>query len=247
VAAAAPPAAVATAPSGGSGPIANGPYSGGLGIQDFVVRIVVRMNNGTGSGTVTNPRCGELPISLAVDTAGNVTGNMRYTVYSHCGSGTEARVTGKVDGNRMVLDVTALIGSGRGRVVLAPGMAGAAPSASTPSSSTPALAPPAAAPGSPGGEFDGVYTGGVAAQAVRQMNVRIAGTTGSGAVTNPGCGESTVALKIAANGDVSGSGDVIDLRCSKIPVSVRGKVGNRQLQITMSGPGITVSGTLKAQ
>ena len=243
VAAAAPAAPASPTPApGAAGPLANGPYSGGLDIQNFVVHILIRMTNGTGSGTVTNPRCGELPISLAVDAAGNVTGNLRYTTASGCGAGLDARVTGKVEGNRMLLEVAAVMSNARGRVVLSPGTAGAAPTAAPPAAAAP---PPVVAPGTPAGEFDGVYGGALSAGGgVRPVTLRIAGMTATGTYNTPRCGDSPLTLKVSASGEVSGDATLFDTNCGKFPSSARGRVVNKQLQLSFSAAGGNVSGTL---
>jgi hypothetical protein len=58
------------------------------------------------------------------------------------------------------------------------------------------------------------------------------------------CGDASFAVKIAPNGDVSGDGNAFDGGCGKVPVSVRGRIANKQVQLTLSGPGVSLNGTL---
>jgi len=82
----------------------------------------VKMVNGSGTGTVTNPKCGSLPISLRVDPSGNATGNMKFTISTVCDSGSAGKVTGQAEGNkgiRLEMDGTTTSARGRGKIRLA--------------------------------------------------------------------------------------------------------------------------------
>ena len=74
--------------------------------------------------------------------------------------------------------------------------------------------------------------------------LRIAGSTGTGSYSGPRCGAISFSFRVAPNGDVAGDGDVFDANCGKVPASIRGKIANGQAQLTVSGPGRSVSGTL---
>ena len=116
-----------------------------------------------------------------------------------------------------------------------------------------APAPAAAAPGAGRGEFDGVYggtitaSGGSSTAGNRTTTIRIANNAGSGTITHPSCGETPITIRVAPSGDISGDASSYDNTCSKGPLSVRGRVANRQLQINLSGPTASVSGTLAAR
>ena len=122
--AAPPTSAPATAvPSAATGGIANGRYSGGLSVthhnQSNLLSVAVTVNNGSGSGTVTNQSCGAMPISLNVDPSGRITGNLKFTLRTECGTVIDAKVTGRVDGSRMVLEMNATTTSLRSSLTLA--------------------------------------------------------------------------------------------------------------------------------
>ena len=88
------------------------------------VNIVIRMANGSGTGTVTNPRCGDLPISLTVAPSGSVSGTMKFTAATRCDSGHKAKVSGQVEGKGMRLEMQATMstehGGGKLRLRTAP-------------------------------------------------------------------------------------------------------------------------------
>jgi hypothetical protein len=114
------PQAAAAAPTAGG--LANGTYSSGMNIAagsfDYVVYLSIKMVDGSGTGTVTNPRCGALPISLRVDSSGRIAGDMRFTTYTNCGMGAEGKVTGRVDAGKMVLEMSGTTSNAKGRATL---------------------------------------------------------------------------------------------------------------------------------
>ncbi|MDP2329556.1 MAG: peptidoglycan-binding protein, partial [Reyranella sp.] len=119
------PSVASAAPSGVGGLI-DGTYSGSMSIDNSnnrpaVVHLSVRMANGSGSGTVTNPLCGALPMSLKVDPSGKVTGDMKFTFLSNCGSGTSGRISGQAEGSkgiRLEMESTTTSARGRGKIRL---------------------------------------------------------------------------------------------------------------------------------
>lgn len=114
-----------------------------------------------------------------------------------------------------------------------PGTAGAAPAA--------APAPPAAAPGTPAGEFDGVLS---ATSGIRSVTLRVSGTSATGTYSNPRCADSPVNLKVSASGEVSGDVILLGSSCGSFLYSARGRVANKQMQLSFSAAGGSVSGTL---
>ncbi len=247
--AAAPAPASPTSTPQGAGPIVNGPYSGTLDVRfsggyNDVLHLSVTLNNGSGSGTVTTARCGNFPLSIRVDASGAVAGELRFST-TNCGSQENGRITGRTEGNRLLLDMASTTTAANGRGRLAPGTSAPAFGSASPPPPTPA-AP--ATPGVPAGEFDGVYGGTLASGGgVRPTTLRITGTTGAGTFSVPRCGDTSFTVKIAPNGDVSGDGNAFDGSCGKTPVSVRGRIANRQVQLTLSGPGASLKGTLLPQ
>jgi serine/threonine protein kinase len=111
-----------------------------------------------------------------------------------------------------------------------------------------AAAPPPAASGSgpiPDGTYSGSFnstvtinTGGSA------INVKVAGMSASGTISNARCGSAPVSLKLAPTGEVTGEMTWLDMTCGRIPLSVQGRASGRQLQLRMSGPGASGSATL---
>jgi serine/threonine protein kinase/peptidoglycan hydrolase-like protein with peptidoglycan-binding domain len=123
--AAAPPNVASAAPAGGNRLI-DGTYTGSMNIAfssyDYLVQLSVKVVNGSGTGTVTNPRCGAVPFSFKVDAAGNVTGRMKFTVFTQCDSGTDGKLAGQAEGSkgiRLEMDGTTTNARGRGKIRLA--------------------------------------------------------------------------------------------------------------------------------
>src|SRR5262249_2441480 len=109
--------ASATSASGSSGPsvagtetsrtaaLRDGIYRGGLGIHARALSLELRMSNGNGTGTATSSTCGTGPISLTVDPAGSVTGEMRVATSPNVCEWGPARITGRADGGKLQLVV----------------------------------------------------------------------------------------------------------------------------------------------
>jgi len=83
--------------------IRDGIYRGGLGLFGRALSLELRMSNGIGIGTVTHT-CGTAPISLTVDPAGNVTGELKAPISGGC-SWASANITGRVEGGKLLLAV----------------------------------------------------------------------------------------------------------------------------------------------
>ncbi|MCA0303719.1 MAG: protein kinase [Proteobacteria bacterium] len=97
----------------------------------------------------------------------------------------------------------------------------------------------------PDGAYSGAFnstmtvnTGGSA------INLRVAGTSASGTLSNPRCGTGPINLKLAPTGDVTGEMVWMDATCGRIPLSVQGRASGQQLQLRMSGPGSSGSALL---
>ena len=52
------------------------------------------------------------------------------------------------------------------------------------------------------------------------------------------CGEGPISITISPAGEISGGGGSFDSGCAKVPITVRGRAVNGQLQLNISGPGI---------
>ena len=114
----------------------------------------------------------------------------------------------------------------------------AAAPAATPAA--PVAAPTPAQPASPAAAHDGTYGGVYSAPGrSRPMTIRVAASSGNGTYTNPRCGDGTVSIQISPAGDISGGGLGFDQLCGRLPLSVRGRAANGQIQLTFSGPGGT--------
>ncbi len=111
-----PPAAV------GVGGLANGTYGGGLainlGVASIITRVTVRVASNQATGRVEYDRCGSTPINLAIDPAGAVTGSLQVLNRFDCSVVGDARVTGRVDGRALVLEVRAGSAPATGRMTL---------------------------------------------------------------------------------------------------------------------------------
>jgi peptidoglycan hydrolase-like protein with peptidoglycan-binding domain len=92
-----------------------GTYGGALQIQGQLSRFLVQFTNGGGTGTVSHAGCRPQPVSLRVDSSGNVTGDGSVFTSGGIGSGcfsTPYSIMGRVDGGRLVLGVVTGIGGG---------------------------------------------------------------------------------------------------------------------------------------
>ena len=110
----------------------------------------------------------------------------------------------------------------------------------------PAAAPPAAAGGGP--IPDGSYTGAFAMTGVMSggttINVRVAGNIATGTLNNLRCGNAPINLRLAPTGEISGDVQWFDNTCGKISLTARGKASGRQMQMNVSGPGMSGALTL---
>ena len=111
------PAPQAAAPVVGPGGLANGTYSGGLSITGgghvpAALDVAVRIAAGRGSGSITTRACGASPINLTVDPSGAVVGTAKFH-YVQCNS-FDARVTGRVNGARLFIEVNSTTTNARG-------------------------------------------------------------------------------------------------------------------------------------
>lgn len=121
--AAAPVTTVAPSQLGAVAGALDGTYSGALAISNpgygsSVEQVELRLVGGRGTGTVSNPNCGNSPVNLTVAPSGAVTGTLTYTFLSLCNAhgGT---ITGTVQGSKLVLEMTGTTTAMRGRMTLA--------------------------------------------------------------------------------------------------------------------------------
>src|SRR5262249_30169513 len=107
--ASAPPASgpsgpgVASAGSPSAAAPQNGTYRGGLTVYGKALSVELRMSNGSGVGTVTSSTCGTTPMSVAFDASGNVIGEAKLPTFQWSCALTPARVTGRAQGNKLLL------------------------------------------------------------------------------------------------------------------------------------------------
>ena len=111
-------------PAGSVAGLANGTYRGGMSVAtgsvSVVAQVTVRAAGGRASGTLMHPRCGSYsyPINLAVDPAGAVTGSLQLPPGLECSGAADANVTGRVEGGRLVLEMSGRSTPIRGRMTL---------------------------------------------------------------------------------------------------------------------------------
>lgn len=118
-----PPATVAA--TGAAPPVPAGPfegqYHGGLsltttGISAYSMReIELRVAGGVGTGTVTSKACGPSTISLTIDPSGTVRGEI--DVLTNSCAPRRTTVEGKVEGERLVLQIEFKSNSGPSRPI----------------------------------------------------------------------------------------------------------------------------------
>ena len=98
----------------------DGTYGGGLSVYGRPLSFELRMSNGSGTGTVTSSVCGTGPVSLTVDTLGNVTGEMKVNPSVSTCDWVPARITGRADGGKLHLVVqgATISGTSRGQATL---------------------------------------------------------------------------------------------------------------------------------
>jgi hypothetical protein len=113
-------AATAAAPPVPAGPF-DGEYHGGLsltatGISAYSMReIDLRVAGGVGTGTVTSKLCGPSTMTLAIDPSGSVRGEI--DVLSNSCAPRRTNVEGKVEGERLVLQIEFKSTSGPSRPI----------------------------------------------------------------------------------------------------------------------------------
>ena len=230
-----------------SGPVPDGTYTGGIGFTGPLVgasSINVRVTGTTATGTLVNQRCGSGAINLRLTPAGDVSGEV--TAFDNTCGRNALSVRGRASGEQLQLNLS---GPGMsGSVNLRPGGGPAVPAA------PPAAAAPAAAasPSASASPLDGTYAGafmqargsGLGALAMRMVTIRVSGSTGSGTIGNPNCGESQVSLRVSPAGELSGNFTLFDANCGSLPASITGRIANGQLQYEITGSGGRASGSL---
>jgi peptidoglycan hydrolase-like protein with peptidoglycan-binding domain len=111
------------------------------------------------------------------------------------------------------------------------------------------VAPSLAVTPSDGG-YDGNYAGSMSVSTPRpssfvwKMTLQVSNGSATGTInSNTGCiGSNRVSIKISAAGDVSGETVGWEAgSCSPINLSIRGRVGNGTMQLTLTGPGTRAS------
>jgi hypothetical protein len=120
-----PPAAAVAAATGAAPPVPAGPfdgeYHGGLsltatGISAYSMReIDMRVAGGIGTGTVTSKLCGPSTMTLTIDPSGTVRGEI--DVLSNSCAPRRTSVEGKVEGDRLVLQIEFKSASGPSRPI----------------------------------------------------------------------------------------------------------------------------------
>ena len=190
-----------------------------------------------------------MPISLKVDPSGTVTGDVRFAVTADCGND-GGKLTGRVDGTRMVLTTASTTTSARGQLILTPGVSAPvavvpmpSPAAPPPPAAAPRPAEPAAAPG-PGAPFDGSYRGTYqhtrgnmsgGNTTIRPIELRVANGSGTGTMLSPGCGTAPISITVSPAGDVTGSTQMFGGNCDKSTLEVKGRAEGGQIRLTFSG------------
>lgn len=115
-----------------------------------------------------------------------------------------------------------------------------------------AMAHPAAimpAPSEPfarSGAFDGSYRGTLDQNGMRPgdggprgVMLRVAGNSGTGTLSSTACGSTPFSVRVSPTGDISGDAVTFDAACQRLPISVKGRVGEGRLQFQLSGIGIS--------
>ncbi len=222
----------------------DGAYGGGLQLGSLLLRIAVQLVNGVGSGTVSRPDCGASPISLRVDSTGNVTGEGSLPSGQSCARSSFS-LAGRVEGSRLMLSAATAAGGGgnvRREFILSPGGAEAMdPPAS-------AAQPPTALPQpsrSTPSAYDGTYSGepsmggGTGARAYLVFRVR--NGMASGTVASPGCTTGTFTATITASGSVTGEGEMycvlgsVGNGIAPGPFKVAGDYKTNRFELTLGG------------
>lgn len=109
-----------------------------------------------------------------------------------------------------------------------------------------AVAPTPAEPSAGSTTFDGSYRGTFDQNGIRPgdsgprgMMLQVAGKSGSGTLSSTVCGSAPIAVRVSPTGDISGDMTTFDAACQRLPLSVKGKVGEGRLQLQLSGVGIS--------
>lgn len=96
------------------------------------------------------------------------------------------------------------------------------------------------------GAFDGSYRGTLDQNGMRPgdsgprgVMLRVTGNSGSGTLSSTACGSTPISVRVSPTGDISGDAVTFDAGCQRLPMSVKGKVGEGRLHFQLSGIGIS--------
>ena len=114
-----------------------------------------------------------------------------------------------------------------------------------------AVTPVPAEPSAGSAAFDGSYRGTFDQNGIRPgdsgprgVTLQVAGNSGSGTLSSTVCGSAPISVRLSPTGDVSGNATTFDAACQRLPMSVKGRVGEGRLQLQLSGVGISGAAAL---
>ncbi len=199
--------------------------------------ISLRIANGSGSGTMTSPSCGAMPVSVRVSSSGAITGDAQG-VDASC-SRFPLVIQGQAANGQLRLTFGGAVGGGSANLVL-----GVLPAPSPQAAA--ALSTPSTG-GRPNGSYSGslsaVDTGGLSR--VLTAEFEVSGDRLSGRISSPTCGTAPIAFAVSAGGDISGEVRLqANATCSALALSASGRVTSDRLILDLRGAGLRVQGTL---
>lgn len=195
--------------------------------------ISLRVANGAGSGTMTSASCGAAPLSVRISPSGAITGDARG-VDASCAQ-FPLVIQGQASNGQLRMTFGGAVGGGSADL----------------NRGEPSLTQQAVVPRSASSPFDGSYVGSLAAvdtggiSRVVTADLEIIGSRLSGRISSPTCGSATIALAIAASGDISGEVRLqANVACSPVTLSVQGRVVGERMTLDLRGAGLRIQGTL---
>ncbi len=236
---ASPPALPTSTPGPAAAPF-DGTYtgffspSGPVALRASAVpSISVRVTGGSGSGAMTSASCGATPLSVRISPAGVITGTAQG-VDSSCAQFPLA-IQGQASNGQLRMTFGGAVGGGSADLTLG----------------VPPPAQQAVSPRSSANPFDGSYVGSLVAvdtggiSRVLTAELEVSGNRVSGRVSSTTCGSTTIALAIAAGGQISGEVRLqANVACSPIHLGVQGRVVGDRLTLDLRGAGLRIQGTL---
>jgi serine/threonine protein kinase len=114
-----------------------------------------------------------------------------------------------------------------------------------------AVTPVPAEPSAGSAAFDGSYRGTFDQNGIRPgdsgprgVTLQVTGNSGSGTLSSTVCGSAPISVRLSPTGDISGNATTFDAACQRLPMSVKGRVGEGRLQLQLSGVGVSGAAAL---